>query len=136
MRASVPFLALAFAACASSENPTAQTAAAEEVPAALMGEVIGKPVSCLTSRNIEHIDAVTDRVVLIRMRGGGVYRAEPQPSCPRLSRAGTALTYKTTSNQLCNIDPVTVFDPVSGIFYGTCTLGAFTPYRLPEGVRP
>ena len=136
MRASVPFLALALAACASNESPTAQTAAAEEVPAALKGEAIGKPVSCLTTRDIDQIKAVTDQVVLVRMRGGDVYRAEPQPSCPRLSRTGSALSYKTTTSQLCNIDPVTVFDPISGIFYGTCTLGDFTPYKLPEGARP
>jgi hypothetical protein len=36
---------------------------------------------------------------------------------------------RTTSTRLCEGDIATVVDPVSGIFHGSCALGAFTPYR-------
>jgi hypothetical protein len=32
-------------------------------------------------------------------------------------------------SQLCRGDIVTVFDPISGVEFGGCSLGEFTPYR-------
>jgi hypothetical protein len=52
----------------------------------------------------------------------------PPGGCPEL-KFSRALITRTTSNQLCRGDIATVFDTVSGIQFGSCGLGDFTPYR-------
>lgn len=130
----LPALMLAVAACASNEPPAQNAAETANVPE-LQGRAIGEPVSCINSRDITRTHAVTDQVVLFYMRGNRVYRSDLPRTCPRFSRPGTAFTHRTTIERLCDIDVVDLFDPVSGISYGSCQLGKFTPYELPKNAR-
>jgi hypothetical protein len=52
-------------------------------------------------------------------------------SCPSLE-FGRALRFRTVSTQLCSGEIAAVFDPTTGIEYGSCALGDFTPYRRPR----
>lgn len=128
LKVAAPALLLSLAACAADSAPT-RTAAQATSPE-LQGRVVGKPVSCISSRDIQDTDAVTDRVVLFHMRGNRVYRNDLPYSCPRLSRPGTAFAHRSTTNQLCSIDTIQVFDPISGFAFGGCQLGEFVPYEL------
>jgi len=128
-----PALLLALAACTTdAASPRPQLSEAQQ--RALAGRNVGEPVSCLSSRDILDSDAVTDRVVLFHVRGGRTYRSDLPQACPRLARPGTAFAHRSTVDRLCSIDLVQVFDPSTGFSYGSCQLGRFTPYELPEGV--
>lgn len=127
-------LLLALAAC-TTDAATQTPQLSEKAQQALQGRVTGTPVSCVSSRDIEDTDAITDRVVLFHMRGGRTYRNDLPYACPRLSRPSTAFSRRSTTDRLCDIDTIEVFDPASGISYGTCQLGKFAPYELPEGVN-
>ena len=57
-----------------------------------------------------------------------VYVNRPAGGCSDLE-FGRAIKTQTPTTRLCRGDIVTVFDPVSGMDYGGCSLGEFTPYR-------
>lgn len=116
------FLALAVPALAAPDKP---------VPPQLQGRVTGKPVSCVSITQIDDTDRVTDDVILFRMKGGRVYRNDLPIACPRLSRSGSAISYRVPTGSLCSGQIINVFDPSSGLGYGSCNLGRFTPYELP-----
>ena len=127
--------ALALAGCAvSADAPARQAALSDAEQRALQGRIVGDPVSCITSRDIEDTDAVTDRVVLFHMRNGRTYRNDLPNSCPQLARDGSAFAYRTTISRLCSVDVIQVFEPGSRFVYGGCQLGKFVRYELPEGL--
>lgn len=131
----LPAAALALAGCAVyADAPSRQAALSDVEQRALQGRAIGDPVSCVTSREIEDTDAVTDRVVLFHMKNGRTYRNDLPHSCPQLTRSGSAFAYRTPMSQLCAVDIIQVMEPTTGFAYGACTLGKFTRYELPEGV--
>jgi hypothetical protein len=131
----LPAALVVLAACTAGAagGGSTQAAADTPIPRALEGKVVGKPISCIGNRDILDTDAVTDRVILFRLRGGRTYRNDLPQSCPRVSRPGTAIVHRSTIDRLCNVDTIDVVDPVSGINYGACQLGKFQPYELPEG---
>lgn len=132
----LPAAALALAGCAIHAGAPARQAALSDVEQrALQGRSIGKPVSCITSRDIEDTDAVTDRVVLFHMKNGRTYRNDLPHSCPQLTRDSSAFAYSTPIGRLCAIDVIKVMEPASGFVYGGCRLGKFVRYELPEGVH-
>jgi len=131
----LPVSALALAACAVVAGTSTQTASAAPESRALEGRAIGEPTDCITSRDIEDTDAVSDRVVLFHMRNGRTYRNDLPESCRQLTRKSSAFSYRTTVDRLCSIDVIRVFEPAQGIALGGCRLGKFVPYELPEGTN-
>ena len=128
--------ALALAGCAASADaPARQTALSDVKQRALQGRVVGEPVSCITSRDIEDTDAITDRVVLFHMKNGRTYRNDLPHACPALARDGSAFAYRTTISRLCAIDVIQVFEPGTRFVHGGCQLGRFVRYELPEGLH-
>lgn len=129
--------ALALAGCAVyAAAPSRQDALSSAEQRALQeGRTVGSPVSCVTSRDIQDTDAISDRVVLFHMKNGRTYRNDLPHSCPQLTRNGSAFAYQTPSSQLCAIDIIQVSEPSTGFGYGACTLGKFTRYELPEGLN-
>jgi hypothetical protein len=45
------------------------------------------------------------------------------------------LIFRSTQNQYCELDQFEVVEPISGINYGLCGLGRFTPVEVPKGTR-
>ncbi len=60
--------------------------------------------------------------------GGRLWVNHPPAGCPDVT-GGRALQIQTTVTQLCRGDIAQVFDPLTGISYGGCGLGDFTPYE-------
>jgi hypothetical protein len=130
-----PAAALALAGCAADAGaPARQTVLSDVEQRALQGRTVGDPISCVTSREIDDTDAITDRVVLFHMKNGRTYRNDLPHSCPQLTRAGSAFAFRTSGSQLCAIDIIQVMEPTTRFAYGACALGKFTRYELPEGV--
>jgi hypothetical protein len=122
--------ALAVGCTAAADGPTelsanAQTRLADE----LRGRVAGPTVSCVSQRDLRGNRSVGEEAIVFNGRTANiVYVNRPPAGCPQL-KAGRALITRTTSTQLCRGDIATVLDTASGIEFGSCGLGDFTPYR-------
>ena len=132
MKTLIPLALLALTAGCMADAPPADAGGDPQtrLAAALQGRVqAGPPVSCVSSRNLGGNESIGQEAILFRTQGRGlVYVNRPRAGCPEIG-PGRALRVTTPSTQLCSGEIVTVFDPVSGIEYGGCGLGEFTPYR-------
>jgi len=80
-------------------------------------------VSCILSSKISHIEVVDDQAILFHMVGGEIWENRLPYPCHGLKFEG-GIRYKTSIDQLCSMDIVTV------IRRGTpCGLGYFRPYK-------
>jgi hypothetical protein len=92
----------------------------------------GPPQSCVRQRDLGGNRSVGEDLIIFGSNTSSlVYVNRPPAGCPEL-RNGRALRVQTTTSQLCSGDIVEVFDPLSGVGYGSCALGDFTPYRRPR----
>lgn len=126
----VPALALT-AACTASADTEAAVSAGETAEATLgarlAGRVAGEPVSCVSMRNIRG-SRIHDENTIVFEAGSTLYVNRTRGACPS-GRMSQALRYRTSATSLCSGEMVSVFDPTTGVEYGGCSLGEFTPYR-------
>jgi hypothetical protein len=100
-----------------------------ELAAAIEGRVAEPAQSCIPMRELRgNRSAGEGAIIFDGPTRNLVYVNRPAAGCPEL-RMGRALKTRTTGTQLCAGDIVDVFDPVTGMSYGGCGLGEFTPYR-------
>lgn len=123
--------ALIVTGCTAADPQAAQTAAARaetKLAEATRGRVAGEPVSCVNQRLLRGNRSAGEGAIIFDGANDTVYVNRPIGGCPELG-SFRALQTRTVSSQLCRGDIATVFDPGSGIFYGSCGLGDFVPYR-------
>ena len=98
----------------------------DTVPAATP---IGKPVSCLQNNEVSETRVQSDKVIDFITYSGKVYRNTLPYSCPSLGFEQRFL-HKTSTNDYCSIDTITVLQS-PGLSQGaTCGLGEFQPVEL------
>lgn len=122
-----PLIALV-AGCVPAEPVELTAAEQSELSVALAGRVAGPTVSCVNLRDIRGNRSVGEGAILFEGVGGTVYVNRPPAGCPDLRETRTLIT-RTTTGRLCSGDIATVSDLTSGMQYGSCGLGDFTPYR-------
>jgi hypothetical protein len=88
----------------------------------------GEPMSCVPLRNLGNNRSAGEGVVIFGGNTSRLYVNRPSGGCPLL-RIGTALSVRTSGTQICRGDIVSVFDPQTGVNFGSCGLGDFTPYE-------
>ena len=92
-------------------------------------EPVGPPIACVSLAMLRSNTLVGTTAIVFQGRNfRTLYVNRPEGGCPVL-RMGRALQTETGGSRLCRGDLVTVWDPVSGVDYGTCPLGDFTAYR-------
>ncbi len=91
----------------------------------------GKPVSCIQLSNIRESRVRSDSVIDFRTNGRKWYRNTLPHSCPSLGFE-ERFSYRTSLNQLCSVDIVTVLHSYgNGLQPGaSCGLGKFQPVEL------
>ncbi|MGN6622480.1 MAG: hypothetical protein ACTHKR_15645 [Sphingomonas sp.] len=108
---------------------TLGTAAAtdrDKVPEAIPD---GKPRECLPLSQIRDSQVRSDQVIDFTM-GGKTYRNTLDAPCPGLGFE-QRYEHKTTLNQICSTDTITVLQLGGGLQHGaTCGLGVFQPVKL------
>lgn len=97
----------------------------QTVEQALTGRTPGKPVTCIDLPRIDSSQIFDSGAILYRMKGGPDYLNDPH--CPSLKQ-DRSIASRTPSTSLCRGDILRVFEPVSGIEYGSCPLADFVPY--------
>lgn len=122
-------VALAAAACTSDERVEADVDGEATLAAELRNyEQAGPAVSCINLRGLGGNRSAGETAILFDGGGGRLWVNRPPAGCTDMS-IGRALKVQTTGSRLCRGDIATVFDPPTGITYGGCGLGDFTPYR-------
>lgn len=127
-------LALLAVACAPTPKEAARTAVRAEqtqakLDAALAGLVPGKPVQCLGNLPTRSLEAYGP-TLLYRVSGRLLYRSDTAGGCERAG-ADDILVTRSPTGQLCSGDIGQTFDRGSRFPTGSCSLGAFVPYRKP-----
>lgn len=121
MRRFLPLLAVLVAIPANAAVDTARM---------LGGHATGPAIHCLRQRDIEGQTLVNQSVIVFEMRGHKYYRNDIAPACAAL-RPDRAIVTHEVAIGICEGEIFDVFDPLSGIGYGSCAFGPFTPYELP-----
>jgi hypothetical protein len=129
--------AILVAGCTHSGAPQAsapaQTQAAlheADLAAALSGRIAGPPQDCVNEADLGGNISYGRGVILLSGRTNDVvYVNRPPAGCPSLD-FGRVLKPQTPLRRLCRGDRLTVFNPLSGVDIGRCSLGQFTPWRL------
>lgn len=113
----------------------AAPAAAEKAPPTdpMTLKATGEPRTCISNRANVSTKMAGDSVLMFRS-GSTWFRNELRARCPWM-RDDRILTFRTTTTQYCELDPFDVVEPISGINYGICSLGRFTPVEVPKGTR-
>jgi hypothetical protein len=124
----LPFAALA--ACTASAGGGVETSAAEEAALgeALAGRTAGQAVSCVRQQDLRNSRGAGPSAILFDGPGGVVYVNKTLSSCPRI-QPWHAIRHRTSQTAMCTGELIQVFDPQTGVNYGGCSLGEFTPYR-------
>jgi hypothetical protein len=88
---------------------------------------------CVSLHQIDRTKVVDDDTVLFFLKGGDVVRNDLLRRCPTLMSENTFM-YRTSLEQLCNSDTITVLNDVGfGFLPGaTCGLGDFEPITEDE----
>jgi hypothetical protein len=123
-------LAALAAGCAVNEAPREISAAAQsKLAEELRGRIAGPPQACVSRRDLRGNRSVGEDVIIFDGPSKNVvYVNRPLGGCPSLNFSRALIT-RSPATQLCRGDIAVVFDTTSGIEYGGCGLGDFTPYR-------
>jgi hypothetical protein len=95
---------------------------------AMAKEASVEPERCVQLSRVKSTEILSNHQVLFKMLDGKLYvNSLPYP-CPGL-RPEVPLLYRTSIDKVCNVDVVTVLEPLGGGFYpsGSCGLGKFEP---------
>ena len=128
MRAILPLAALALLAAAGTASAKNDRQA---VPPAIPA---GEAVSCVPLQNIRNTSVHGDKVIDFHMSGGKVYRNTLPYACSSLGFE-ERFSYKTSINQLCSSDIITVIQTPISIAGPSCGLGRFQPVTLAKPAR-
>ena len=89
-------------------------------------KTVGEPESCIRRSSIRSTDVIDDKTIDFKMNNGDIYRNRLPNKCSGLGFED-AFSYKTSTNQLCNVDIIHVLDQTAGRLdtRGACGLGKF-----------
>ncbi len=90
---------------------------------------IGQPVNCINLSSIRESRVRNDNVIDFRTNGRKWYRNTLPNRCPSLGFE-KSFSYKTSLNQLCSVDIITVLRTTPSIIGPSCGLGKFQPIEL------
>jgi hypothetical protein len=122
-------LLMAAAGCAAQAPPAMTAAQQSDFDKVIANRTAGPAQTCVSQRLLRGNKTYGEGVIVFEgTTNSTVYVNRPPYGCPEL-RWDRALRTRTTTDQLCSNDVVTVFDPVAKMEYGSCALGDFIPYR-------
>lgn len=110
-------------------TPTAAPPLSDKAVAALAGRTAGKPVACISLRDVRSTRIIDETAILYEIGAGKrVYLNRPNGGrCTSLKPWRTIVT-RTPGTRLCRNDIVRVIDPPTPVEFGVCGLGEFVPY--------
>ncbi len=116
--------AAAMLLCAPAEAAPRMTGE-EQLAKMLEGRVAGKPVDCISVLD-SHDMTVIDHTAIVFNAGSVIYVNRPRDASALDS--DKILVTKSSTDQLCNVDIVTLRDRTGFTYAGTVGLESFVPY--------
>jgi hypothetical protein len=95
---------------------------------------IGPPINCVQTSRIDQTQVHGDSTIDFVMRDRKVYRNTLPSSCPGLG-FNQSILYKTSIDQLCSVDVITVLQSPGLMRGATCGLGKFQPVQLEKTLK-
>lgn len=117
--------AIAATAIASPDNALGQ----RQMERWLAGKTPGEPQHCILLREVDGTSIIDNDTILYRVNRSTVYRNEIPGGCPGLQRDRSIVTRQLSDLRLCEGESFQVIDAQTGVDYGLCALGEFTPYE-------
>ena len=113
---------------AAAERTVMNVAEGAELDEALAGRTAGSPVACVRQQDLRNTRAIGSGTILFDGPGNTVWVNRTRSSCPRIE-PWHAIRHQTINTAMCSGELIRVFDPQTGVEYGGCSLGDFTPWR-------
>ena len=90
-------------------------------------------IRCIPLRSIQEIEILDDRNIIFRVGSNNYYLNNLPYRCSGLRRNDTIM-YRTSINEICDVDVITVLDDIGPGFQAgaSCGLGRFTPVNQEE----
>ncbi len=86
---------------------------------------------CLNLSEVDHTEVLDGQTILFYMHGKKIWKNTLPYKCPSLGYE-KAFSHKTSTNNYCSVDIITVIYSAGGMQEGaSCGLGPFTPYTPP-----
>ncbi len=90
-----------------------------------------KNPNCLSLSQVDHTEVLDDQTILFYMHGKKIWKSTLPYKCPSLGYE-KSFSHKTSTNDYCSIDIITVIYSAGGLREGpSCGLGPFTAYTPP-----
>ena len=105
-----------------------------ELAATLAGRVAGKPVSCISLRDIRS-SQIIDHTAIVYDTGRQLLVNRPRIGASSLDSDDILVT-KTYGSDLCSLDTITLIDRGSHFQSGFVGLGEFVPYTKVKVANP
>lgn len=129
MKSSIfPIVALALAATAgaAAKDKDGNAEMSERAAAELAKfERTGEMRSCLNLTSIREIDAIDERLLLVRVGGDEYYMNAFSTRCTGAGQSWNHIQYETGLAQLCSNQIIKVVDTANGSVQGSCGLNQF-----------
>jgi hypothetical protein len=130
MRHLIPALVAAAAIAAAPAATAREKLAPEDQLAKLLeGRVAGEPQDCI-SLSTARGSQIIDKTAIVYRVGSTLWVNRPKGGAESLDDDDILVT-RTSSSQLCSIDPVELRDRTSHFYSGLVWLGVFLHYRPP-----
>ncbi len=94
----------------------------------------GEARRCIPNRNNISTQPAGDSALMFRDGASSWYRNDLRGKCPGLKQDRT-LVFRRASDQYCELDTFEMVDTMSGMRFGVCVLGKFTPVEVPKDTR-
>ena len=120
------------AVAGSQKNEARAAKEAAALEKLLAGKVAGKPVSCISLRDVKRSQTIGENAIIYRISSNRFYVNAPRGGCSGL-RDGRALVTRIPTDRLCSGDIARVVDLTLGFEGPSCILGEFTPYAAAKG---
>ena len=136
-----PFSSLLIAAALIGTSATAIAATPDnskneaKLTAALAGRVAGKPVDCISLRDIRSSQIIDGTAIVYDTGGGRLYVNRPRTAADWLDSDDILVT-KTYGSDLCSLDTVSLVDRGARMQRGFVGLGQFVPYTKVKAANP
>ena len=101
--------------------------------AATAAEKSVEPERCIQLSRVKSTEILDNQRILFELQSGQYFLNSLPYACPGLRKSSTIL-YRTSLDQLCNVDVITVLEPGGGGFWpgASCGLGKFEPLQKDE----
>ena len=106
-----------------------------KLTAALAGRVAGKPVDCISLRDIRSSQIIDGTAIVYDTGGGRLLVNRPRMGAESLDSDDILVT-KTYGSDLCSLDTVSLVDRGARMQRGFVGLGQFVPYTKVKVANP